>query len=215
MVSICRNLNLRSREKKGHPEYGQYLLYLGRISREKGAHEAIAIANRLEMPLIIAGHKELTEASLAYFDSEIEPNLGGNIHYDFPEGAESGRTKNIDAGRELFSDADRWPEPFGMTMVLAMASGTPVVVNNIGSGPEVVEHGVTGYVANSLEDAIFGTKAVLNGQYDPYACRRSAELNFSVMSWQLNTRTCMLKQQSGFQVRVKSQELWYFRRCRD
>jgi glycosyltransferase involved in cell wall biosynthesis len=166
-------------EKQGHPEYGQYLLFLGRISPEKGAHEAIAIAEELEIPLIIAGHVEQTKSSLEYFETEIEPNLGSNIHYDFPQGANQEERRVLMRDASAFLMPISWHEPFGMTMVEALASGTPVVVNNIGSGPEVVEHGVTGYVADSLEDAFIGTEAMLNGQYDPFACRRSAEFNFS------------------------------------
>jgi glycosyltransferase involved in cell wall biosynthesis len=123
---------------------GGYLLFLGRMIKDKGPAEAIQIARALDMRLILAGPAEES------FDEAIAPHVDGDqITY-------VGRVDPPERNR-LLSQASAlvypllYPEPFGLVMIEAMACGTPVVATGIGAVPELVEPGVTGYLAPHWE----------------------------------------------------------------
>lgn len=183
-IAVVHNgIDLRDFEfaaaKKGHPEYGQYLLYLGRISPEKGVHEAIKIANDLDMSLIIAGEVEKNDRAGDYFAKVVAPDVKGKIHYDFPNGANTEERKELMRDASAFLMPISWHEPFGMVMVEAMASGTPVVGYNIGSVPELVVQGKTGYIVEDSYEAVSAVQEILAGKYDPFECRRVVEYYYS------------------------------------
>lgn len=153
---------------------GGYLAFLGRTSPEKGLDQAIEIAKRAEMPLKIAA--KIDRADVDYFEAIIKPLLDhpliefiGEIGY--PE-------KNAFLGNAaglLFPI--NWREPFGLVMIEAMACGTPVIAYPLGSVPEVVEEGVTGFMVPGLDGAV---KAVKNlGDIDRRNCRRHFEQYFN------------------------------------
>jgi glycosyltransferase involved in cell wall biosynthesis len=129
---------------------GKYLAFLGRISPEKAPDAAIRIAARARMPLKIAAKVDRVDQE--YFKTKIEPLLG-TAHVEFiGEIGEHQKNEFLgNAAALLFPIA--WREPFGLVMIEAMACGTPVVAFNNGSVPEVLEHGVTGYIVNSEEQA--------------------------------------------------------------
>jgi len=123
---------------------GGYLLFLGRMIKDKGPAEAIQIARRLDMPLILAGPAEES------FDEVVAPHVDGDqITY-------VGRVDPPERNR-LFSEAAAlvypllYPEPFGLVMIESMACGTPVLATGIGAVPELVEPGLTGYLAPDWE----------------------------------------------------------------
>src|SRR5581483_3648911 len=134
-----------------YPKSGKYLAFLGRTSPEKGLDQAIEIAQRAGMPLKIAA--KVDKADQEYFDSCIRPQLElpgiefiGEIGY--PE-------KNQflgEAAALLFPIS--WPEPFGIVMIEAMACGTPVIAYPLGSVPEVMKDGVSGFVVSDTEGAV-------------------------------------------------------------
>ena len=131
-----------------HPQ--DYLAFIGRASPEKGLEEAIAIALGAEVPLRIAA--AVQPVNRDYFDQVIRPKLNHPlVEY---VGELGGRDKE-----ELLANARAllfpivWPEPFGVAMIEAMACGTPVVAYRRGSVPEVVQHGVTGFVVDGVEEA--------------------------------------------------------------
>jgi glycosyltransferase involved in cell wall biosynthesis len=152
-----------------------YLLFLSRMSLEKGPHLAIQVARRLEMPLVLAGNVHRIDED--YFKSQVLPLVDGSLVHYVGEA-------DYHAKRELLSRAScllapiTWPEPFGLFMAEAMACGTPVVVFNRGAAPEVVRHGVTGFVVDTLDEMVQATRRV--GLLDQLACRRHVEHRFSV-----------------------------------
>lgn len=149
-------------------EKDDYLLWVGRMNPVKGPHRAIEVARRAGRRLILAGPVQPGQEE--FFRTEVEPRLDSRATYI---GEVGGRRK-----RELFARASallmpiRWPEPFGMVMVEALAAGTPVLAFREGSAPEIIAHGETGFlVADEAEMA----KAVESvAEIDPSRCRAAA-----------------------------------------
>jgi glycosyltransferase involved in cell wall biosynthesis len=132
-----------------------YLAFLGRISPEKRVDRAIDIAGRAGMKLRIAA--KVDQADEAYFKNEIEPLLL-QPHVEFiGEIGDAAKQEFLGNSIGLLFPID-WPEPFGLVMIEAMASGTPVVAYRRGSVPEVVDHGVTGFVVEDGDEAVIAVK---------------------------------------------------------
>lgn len=150
---------------------GGYLLFLGRFTPDKGAHLAIDVARATGRRLVLAG-KVNEAAEKAYFRDAVAPRLRRGIEY---VGEANAATK-----RELLGAAEAllfpvcWEEPFGLVMVESMACGTPVVALRRGSVPEIVVHGETGFVVDSLDQLVHAVAAV--GSLDRRSCRSRAEL---------------------------------------
>ncbi|MGH2457597.1 MAG: glycosyltransferase family 4 protein, partial [Chloroflexota bacterium] len=125
-----------------------YLLFLGRISPEKGVHHAIDVARRLGRRLIVAGKVDRVDRT--YFSRSIKPRIDGGL-ISFIGEADAQRKRTLLASAAGLLNPITWSEPFGLVMVEAMACWTPVIVFNRGSAPEVVIHGETGYVVGDLE----------------------------------------------------------------
>ena len=132
-----------------------YLLFVGRISPEKGTHIAVQAAQQLDIPLIIAAKLERTDE--IYFHEHIGPYLSERIRW-IGEVNESARNHLMSRARAFLHPA-MWREPFGLTLIEAMACGCPVIAFNRGSIPEIVQSGVTGYVVNDLESML---EAIVN-----------------------------------------------------
>jgi glycosyltransferase involved in cell wall biosynthesis len=178
-----------------------YLAFLGRTSPEKGLDDAIAIAQKAGMPLKIGA--KIDNADLEYFEGHIKPLIEqSDIEFlgeiGFPEKNE------LLGGAEALLFPIRWPEPFGIVMIEAMACGTPVVAYSQGSVPEVLEHGVTGLLTSDIEGA---TKAVANiGTVSRSGCRQRFEERFTseVMSAQYLRMYQALLRQEGEGIRESS-----------
>lgn len=128
-----------------------YVAFLGRISPEKRPDRAILIARALGIPLRIAA--KVDRADMSYFRSEIEPLLDGPGVEFIGEINEDQKTKFLGEARALLFPID-WPEPFGLSMIEAMACGTPVLAFRRGSVPEIIEDGLTGFMVDTMEEAI-------------------------------------------------------------
>jgi glycosyltransferase involved in cell wall biosynthesis len=154
---------------------GGYLAFLGRISPEKRVDRAIAIARAAGLPLKIAAKVDRVDE--AYFHAEIEELLR-QPGVDFI-GEIDDRHKNAFLGqaRALLFPID-WPEPFGLSMIEAMACGTPVLAFGRGAAPEVIDDGVSGAIVHSMDEAIARVQNVL--ALDRAQVRRRFEQRFTV-----------------------------------
>jgi glycosyltransferase involved in cell wall biosynthesis len=156
-----------------HYDAGRYLVFLGRISPEKGLDRAITIAQRARLPLKIAA--KIDSADREYFAAQIAPLLSSpGIEY-LGEIDENAKARLLGDAVALLFPID-WPEPFGLAMIEAMACGTPVIAFSRGSVPEVVDPGVTGYIVSSIEEAVACVERARG--LDRRECRRQFERRF-------------------------------------
>jgi glycosyltransferase involved in cell wall biosynthesis len=135
---------------RARPQPG-YLAFLGRISPEKRPDVAISIARRAGIPLKIAAKVDRVDRE--YFETSIAPLLDHPLIDYIGEIREDQKSEFLGNARALLFPID-WPEPFGLVMIEAMACGTPVIAWDRGSVPEVIDHGVTGYIVDSEEEAL-------------------------------------------------------------
>lgn len=138
--------------------HGGYVAFLGRISPEKRPDRAIAIARALGIPLKIAA--KVDRADETYFKTMIEPLFEGPGVEFIGEINEHQKTAFLGEAQALLFPVD-WPEPFGLSMIEAMACGTPVLAFRCGSVPEIIDHGVTGAIVETIEEAIVALPLVI------------------------------------------------------
>jgi glycosyltransferase involved in cell wall biosynthesis len=153
---------------------GGYALFLGRMTPDKGIDTAIRVARAAGAPLVIAA-KMREGPEVAYFRQHIEPMLGASIEYV----GEVGGAEKLEllAGARCLLNPIRWPEPFGLVMIEALACGTPVITMAHGAAPEIVDHGVTGFLCHDyaqLAGALAGVASI-----DRSTCRAIAKERFS------------------------------------
>jgi glycosyltransferase involved in cell wall biosynthesis len=153
---------------------GGCLAFLGRISPEKRPDRAIEIARRAGVPLKIAAKVDAVDQR--YFDERIRPLLDDPLVDFIGEIGEQDKAGFLGDALALLFPID-WPEPFGLVMIEAMACGTPVVAFRCGSVPEVVEHGTTGLIVDSMAEAVAAVEKV--SVLDRAAVRRRFEERFS------------------------------------
>ncbi|HEY7639164.1 MAG TPA: glycosyltransferase family 4 protein [Steroidobacteraceae bacterium] len=158
---------------RARPQAG-YLAFMGRISPEKRPDVAISIARRAGVPLKIAAKVDAVDRD--YFATRIEPLLDHPLIDYIGEIGDDRKSEFLGNARALLFPID-WPEPFGLVMIEAMACGTPVIAWNRGSVPEVVEHGVTGYIVDSEEEAVAALATI--GQIDRRTVRAVFEQRFA------------------------------------
>jgi len=152
---------------------GEDLLFFGRIHPDKGAKEAIAAARAAGRALDMYG---IVQDS-GYHDREVVPAADGvSIRYHGAVGG-AARTAALGHARALLHLVN-FDEPFGLSVIEALACGTPVIATRRGSMPELIEHGVTGFLVDSVEEAVAAVARV--GEIDRAACRRAVAERFSV-----------------------------------
>ncbi len=157
------------------PEKGSYLAFLGRISPEKRPDRAIEIARRAGIPLKIAA--KVDKADQDYYEAVVKPLLEDPLVEFVGEVNEKEKQEFLGNALALLFPID-WPEPFGLVMIEAMACGTPVVAFRCGSVPEVMEDGVTGFIVDTVDQAVRAVERV--PALDRAACRKVFEERFSV-----------------------------------
>jgi glycosyltransferase involved in cell wall biosynthesis len=150
------------------PHRGDYLLFLGRLSPDKGAHRAVAVAMQTGLPL-----KETKERE--YFHELVEPHLVNGIEY-LGEVTHGEKVELLQNARATLFPIE-WEEPFGLVMIESMACGTPVIATRWGAVPEVIEDGRSGIIVDrytEMADALDRADAL-----DPLELRRYVEEEFS------------------------------------
>ncbi|MBI6545360.1 MAG: glycosyltransferase [Cyanobacteria bacterium NC_groundwater_1444_Ag_S-0.65um_54_12] len=158
-----------------------YLLFLGRISAVKGAHEAIIVAQSAKLPLILAGPVESSQKD--YFANRVAPHIDGTLIRLAGEVAGSKKWLLLAKARALLMPL-QWEEPFGLVMIEAMACGTPVIAFARGAAKEVVCHGITGFLANDRPGLLEGIANL--AAINPYECRKWVSKKFSATTMAAN-----------------------------
>ena len=149
-----------------------YIFQLARISPNKGQHLAIEMAKRLGVPLVLAG--KVDNDACEYFEREIKPHLGDGVTWH--ENVVGEQKQQLLASARAMVFPIQWEEPFGIAMVEAMVSGTPVIAMARGAATEIVEPGVTGWLANDVDGLIDAYSHL--GEIDLERCVRRASERF-------------------------------------
>jgi glycosyltransferase involved in cell wall biosynthesis len=159
------------------PRGGDYLAFVGRAAPQKGLDRAIRIAMRSGMKLKIAAR--IDQEHRGYYRDVIEPLLAeaGPLAELVGELAVEAKDALLRGARALLFPVD-WEEPFGLVMIEALATGTPVIAGRRGSVSEVIDDGRTGYIVDSVEDAVCAIPAI--GRIDRRHCRAAFERRFGV-----------------------------------
>jgi glycosyltransferase involved in cell wall biosynthesis len=153
----------------------RYLIEVARITPDKGQHLAIQVAQRAGRKLILAGKVERSGEGLQYFEEQVEPFLSPTVEY-YPNVAGTLKARLISrAAAGIFPL--QWAEPFGLAMVECMVAGTPVLALRTGSTPELIEEGVTGFLAEDADDLVEGANRL--DEIDRARCATVSRERFS------------------------------------
>jgi glycosyltransferase involved in cell wall biosynthesis len=158
-------------EGKGN---GGYFLFLGRMAPDKGARRAALVARQAGVPLLIAA-KMREPLEFEYFEEQVKPLLGGEIEFVGEVGGDQ-KLELLGDARALLNPI-RWVEPFGLVMIEALACGTPVLTFPQGAAPEIVDHGITGFLCDDRDAMAEAVHHV--DELDRSACRTAVEERFS------------------------------------
>jgi glycosyltransferase involved in cell wall biosynthesis len=151
-----------------------YLLWVARMVEEKGPHRAIKVAEAVGRPLVLAG--PVQPGHERFFATQVEPHIDGEqIRYVGEVGG--ARKQQLFAEAFAFLLPIRWPEPFGMVMVEALAAGTPVLAFAQGAAPEIIEHGVNGFLCEDEQEMAQLVERA--AEIDPLRCRQTAAERFA------------------------------------
>jgi len=157
-----------------HSKAGGYLAFLGRISPEKRPDQAIEIAKRAGLPLRIAA--KVDPADRTYFEAAVEPLLNHPLIEFVGEISDAEKNDFVGNAMALVCPYD-WPEPFGLVLIEALACGTPVLAYRRGSIPEIIDHGVTGFVCETLDEMVEAVGQV--SLIDRRRCRAAFDERFT------------------------------------
>ncbi len=154
---------------------GDYLVFLGRINPEKRPDRAIEVAGRAGMRLVIAAKVDPVDRD--YYMTEIEPLIRRSPWVEYVGEVDEKQKDELLGHAYAYLFPIDWPEPFGLTMVEAMATGTPVIALRAGSVPEVIEHGLTGFVCDNVDEMVRAVQDV--ARLNRADCRFRVERYFS------------------------------------
>ena len=154
---------------------GDYLMFMGRMSPDKGVDRAVRIAHASGRPLMLVT-KIREPAERDYFEQAVRPILGANDTVS--EEPELDDRVQLLQGAYVLINPITWPEPFGLVMAESLATGTPVLAFPYGAAPEIVDDGTTGFLCRDEEEMVTAITRVT--EIDRAACRASAEQRFSL-----------------------------------
>ncbi|HET6182499.1 MAG TPA: glycosyltransferase family 4 protein [Acetobacteraceae bacterium] len=157
------------------PVKQEYFAFLGRISPEKGPDKAIRIAEAAGVKLKIAA--KIDNADKKYWDEEIGPLVARSPHVEFVGEINDAQKPAFLSGAHALLFPIDWPEPFGLVMIEAMACGTPVIAYPCGSVPEVIDHGLTGFIVPDEQAAVSAIGSL--DKLDRRLVRRQFERRFT------------------------------------
>jgi len=160
---------------RAQPQAPAYLAFLGRMSPEKGPHLAIEIAQRSGWPLKMAGKIDFENRD--FFERDVAPLIDGQ-QIEFLGEADQRLKNELIAGATATLFPITWREPFGLVMIESMACGTPVIAMALGSAPEIIVDGKTGYLCQTVDDCVEALSQI--DQLDRHDCRHHVEIHFSV-----------------------------------
>jgi glycosyltransferase involved in cell wall biosynthesis len=170
LATVYHGLQVQQFSFRARP--GNYLLFFGRIHQDKGAWEAIQIARRAGMRLLLSGIIQDRD----YFEARIKPSIDGRrVEYLGPSGPVQ-RDRLLGEAYALLHPIN-FAEPFGLSVAESMLCGTPVVAFSKGAMPELIAPGISGFLVQTIEGAVEALQHV--GALDRRACRRWAEERFS------------------------------------
>lgn len=171
VATIHHGIDMKAFSTHGQPRH--YLLFFGRIHPDKGTARAIEVARRAGLPLTIAGIVQ----DKAYFEQQVKPHIdGSSVRFIGSVGA--GERAAVLGGAVALLHLIEFDEPFGFSVIEAMACGTPVVAHRRGSMKKLIDHGENGFLVNSIDDAVEAVR--LARRLDPVRVRASVEQDFSV-----------------------------------
>jgi glycosyltransferase involved in cell wall biosynthesis len=154
---------------------GDYLAFLGRLTANKGAREAIQVAKRAGLPLKIAGNVSGESGGREYFEREVRPHLHGNVEW-IGEINDAQKPEFLGNARALLFPI-QWEEPFGISLAESFAAGTPVIATRRGATSEQIVEGQTGFICDTIDEMVAATGKI--DQLDRAACRQACEQRFS------------------------------------
>jgi len=169
--TIHHGIDLHQFEFQPNPE--GYLLFFGRIHPDKGAREAIEIARKSNKKLILAGIIQ----DDAYYQEHVEPYLD-NVHVSYIGSVGPSRRNQLLGGASALLHPIHFDEPFGLSIIEAMACGTPTIAFNRGSMPELIHHGENGFLVNRCSEAVQCVGQIQ--EIDRSQCRKTVEQKFTV-----------------------------------
>lgn len=175
VATVYNGIDVSSHKFFSQPDESPYLAFVGRISPEKGTHLAIEIAKQSGWHLKIAGKVDVVDVE--YFETLVKPHIDGK-QIEFL-GEANHNQKNELMGRAVATLFPiTWREPFGLVMVESMAAGTPVIAMKMGSTEEVIAHGATGFVCETVEECVKSIDKA--AEINRNICRDHVLENFSV-----------------------------------
>jgi len=174
IATIHHGLDFSATPKSSDP--GDYLLLVGRIAREKGIEEAIELAERTERRLVIAA-KVYDRREQRLFDAVVRPHLKKGV-IDWRGEVDPAQRDELMAGALATLMLGAWPEPFGLVAIESMATGTPVIARRAGANTETVQHGMSGFLVDDIDEAVLAVSRV--GGLDRAQVASYARETFSV-----------------------------------
>jgi len=170
VATVYHGVDLSEFTPREHP--GRGLVYLGRIHPDKGVADAITLAEAVDLPLVIAGIVHDRD----YFAREIAPRVDGD-HVRYVGSLGPAERDELLGSALALVHLVEFAEPFGLSMIEAMACGTPVIARRRGSVPEVVDEGITGFIVDDISGAVQAVDRI--GSLDRRAVRARVAERFS------------------------------------